>query len=72
MKTIMVSPMQDIPPPPCPVASTPKPQLARSEAAPALQLLLGKIIIEKSAIALLSRNSACLAGPSRSLKRQRW
>ena len=51
VKTIVVSPMQDIPPPPCPVASTPKLQLALYQAAPALQLLLGKFIIEKNAIA---------------------
>ena len=50
MKPIMVSPMQDIPPPPCLVASTLELQLGCSQAVPALQLPLGEIIIKINVI----------------------
>ncbi len=50
MMTIVISPMKDIPPPPCGVvgvASALQLHSARAQLAPALQLLPGEIIIKK-------------------------
>ena len=51
MMTIVISPMKDIPPPPGGVASALQLHSACAQLAPALQLLLGEIIIKKDAIA---------------------
>ena len=65
---ITISPVQNVTPPPCPVASSIQLQPATAQATPALRLLLGKIIINVDAVpsqAVAMMEQSMLGPPSR-------